>query len=143
RQPRRVAGLPPEPLQRRRGAGQPLGQHLQGHLPPQLGVARAVDLPHPAAGEVGEDFVLADPASRGQVRGKHATTPASRAACESPAPKPGRRAPFRRATPLGRRGGGITLYTILPRNWEAGPAAGPAALVPRRPAPLYWPKAPP
>jgi len=55
-------------------AGQPLGvpgelggERLDGHVAPQPGVARAVDLPHAAGSEEGEDPIGTEPRAGGEV----------------------------------------------------------------------------
>ncbi len=40
------------------------GQHFEGHLAPELEVARAVDLPHPSRAQQGEDLIRAHPRAR-------------------------------------------------------------------------------
>ena len=42
---------------------QGVGKHLNRHHPPQLGIARAIDLAHPTLAQEGDDFVGPDPVS--------------------------------------------------------------------------------
>ncbi len=71
--------------------GDPLGvpdefgrQELQGHVPPQVGVPRPVDLAHPALAQLGGDLVMSELASdqlRVSAPGRHLPCRAPRRNC--------------------------------------------------------------
>ena len=67
-------GLPLEAVQALAVLGEGFREHLDGHVPAQLGVAGSVDLPHPTRTDGLDDLVLAELGTWGEGHGQFVGT---------------------------------------------------------------------